>query len=116
MSPILHMCHMLGTEMIHFVHQMQYYITFEVRTRGLREEGVLPTGIPVSPTLHMCHMLGTEVIHFVHQMQYYITFELRTRGLRGGAPYGYPGVPNTSHVSGTEMIHFFFCELKYMKG
>ena len=23
---------MLGTEMIHFVHQMQYYITFEVRT------------------------------------------------------------------------------------
>lgn len=25
------MCHMLGTEMIHFVHQMQYYITFEVR-------------------------------------------------------------------------------------
>ena len=30
-SPILHMCHMLGTEMIHFVHQMQYYITFEVR-------------------------------------------------------------------------------------
>ncbi|XP_015776279.1 PREDICTED: gamma-tubulin complex component 3 homolog [Acropora digitifera] len=29
-SPILHMCHMLGTEMIHFVHQMQYYITFEV--------------------------------------------------------------------------------------
>jgi len=30
-SPILHMCHMLGTEMIHFIHQMQYYITFEVR-------------------------------------------------------------------------------------
>lgn len=30
-SPILHMCHMLGTEMVHFVHQMQYYITFEVR-------------------------------------------------------------------------------------
>lgn len=29
-SPILHMCHMLGTEMIHFIHQMQYYITFEV--------------------------------------------------------------------------------------
>ena len=51
-SPILHMCHMLGTEMIHFVHQMQYYITFELRTRGLR--GVLPKGIPVSPMLHMC--------------------------------------------------------------
>ena len=31
-SPILHMCHMMGTEMIHFIHQMQYYITFEVRT------------------------------------------------------------------------------------
>lgn len=29
-SPILHMCHMMGTEMIHFIHQMQYYITFEV--------------------------------------------------------------------------------------
>lgn len=29
-SPILHMCHMLGTEMIHFIHQMQYYVTFEV--------------------------------------------------------------------------------------
>ena len=38
-SPILHMCHMLGTEMIHFVHQMQYYITFEVRTRGLSGGG-----------------------------------------------------------------------------
>ena len=25
------MCHVLGTEMIHFIHQMQYYITFEVR-------------------------------------------------------------------------------------
>ena len=48
-------------------------------------------------------MLGTEMIHFVHQMQYYITFEVRTRGLTalrgGGAPYGYPGVPHTSHVS-----------------
>ena len=55
----------------------------------------------MSPILHMCHMLGTEMIHFVHQMQYYITFEVRTRGLRGGggAPCGYPSVPNTSHVS-----------------
>ena len=25
------MCHVLGTEMLHFIHQMQYYITFEVR-------------------------------------------------------------------------------------
>ena len=43
-SPTLHMCHMLGTEMIHFVHQMQYYITFEVRTRGLR--GVSSLRVP----------------------------------------------------------------------
>ena len=81
-SPILHMCHMLGIKMIHFVHQMQYYITFKVRTRGL--SGVLPTGSPVSPTLHMCHMLGTDMIHFIHQMQSYITFEVRERGPRGG--------------------------------
>ena len=33
-SPILHMCHMMGTEMIHFIHQMQYYITFEVHKYG----------------------------------------------------------------------------------
>ena len=79
------MCHMLGIEMIHFVHQMQYYITFEVRTRGLRGGGgVLPTGSPVSPTLHMCHMLGTDMFHCIHQMQFYITFEVRERGPRGG--------------------------------
>lgn len=28
--PILHQCHMLISEMVHFVQQMQYYITFEV--------------------------------------------------------------------------------------
>lgn len=28
------MCHMMGTEMIHFIHQMQYYITFEVHKYG----------------------------------------------------------------------------------
>ena len=81
--------------MIHFFHQMQYYITFELRTRDLR--GVLPSGTPVSPILHMCHMLGTEMIRFVHQMQYYITFELRTRGLRGVLPTGIPVSP-TLHM------------------
>ena len=73
---------------------------FRGKNKGPEGGRVLPTGIPVFPILHMCHLLGTEMIHFVHQMQYYITFELRTRGLReDGAPYGYPGVPHTSHVS-----------------
>ncbi|EDO33629.1 predicted protein [Nematostella vectensis] len=30
LSPILHQCHTLGSEMVHFIHQMQYYIAFEV--------------------------------------------------------------------------------------
>nr|XP_054771270.1 gamma-tubulin complex component 3 homolog [Lytechinus pictus]XP_054771271.1 gamma-tubulin complex component 3 homolog [Lytechinus pictus] len=30
LSPLLHRCHMIATEMIHFVNQMQYYINFEV--------------------------------------------------------------------------------------
>ena len=81
------MCHMLGTEMIHFIHQMQYYITFVVRTRGPRR--ILPTDTPVSPVCHMCHMLGTEMIHFIHQMQYYITFVVRARGPEGVLSMGY---------------------------
>ncbi|XP_070574424.1 gamma-tubulin complex component 3 homolog [Ptychodera flava] len=28
--PVLHQCHVIAAEMVHFVHQMQYYITFEV--------------------------------------------------------------------------------------
>ena len=104
--PILHMCHMLGTEMIHFVHQMQYYITFEVRTRGLREEGA-PYGYPGVPnTSHVSHAGNRNdplcpsdaVLHHLRA---------KNKGPEGGAPYGYPGVPNTSHVSGTEMTHFF---------
>ncbi|GAB6019866.1 Gamma-tubulin complex component 3 [Chamberlinius hualienensis] len=30
LSPILHQCHILTSEMVHFIQQMQYYITFEV--------------------------------------------------------------------------------------
>lgn len=30
LSGVLHQCHFLASEMVHFVHQMQYYITFEV--------------------------------------------------------------------------------------
>ncbi|XP_060039852.1 gamma-tubulin complex component 3, partial [Erinaceus europaeus] len=29
-SGVLHQCHLLASEMVHFIHQMQYYITFEV--------------------------------------------------------------------------------------
>ncbi|XP_071991684.1 gamma-tubulin complex component 3 isoform X1 [Engystomops pustulosus] len=29
-SGVLHQCHVLASEMVHFIHQMQYYITFEV--------------------------------------------------------------------------------------
>ncbi|XP_040847058.1 gamma-tubulin complex component 3 isoform X1 [Ochotona curzoniae] len=29
-SGVLHQCHILASEMVHFTHQMQYYITFEV--------------------------------------------------------------------------------------
>jgi hypothetical protein len=31
LSPVLHMANLLASEMIHFVHQMAYYITFEVQ-------------------------------------------------------------------------------------
>uniref|UniRef100_A0A8C3I1S8 Tubulin gamma complex component 3 n=1 Tax=Chrysemys picta bellii TaxID=8478 RepID=A0A8C3I1S8_CHRPI len=30
LSGVLHQCHVLASEMVHFIHQMQYYITFEV--------------------------------------------------------------------------------------
>lgn len=30
LSAELHQCHILASEMVHFIHQMQYYITFEV--------------------------------------------------------------------------------------
>ena len=30
LAPVLHMANLLASEMIHFVHQMAYYITFEV--------------------------------------------------------------------------------------
>uniref|UniRef100_A0A8C7GG90 Tubulin gamma complex component 3 n=1 Tax=Oncorhynchus kisutch TaxID=8019 RepID=A0A8C7GG90_ONCKI len=30
LSGVLHQCHILANEMVHFIHQMQYYITFEV--------------------------------------------------------------------------------------
>uniref|UniRef100_A0A8C3WBL9 Tubulin gamma complex component 3 n=1 Tax=Catagonus wagneri TaxID=51154 RepID=A0A8C3WBL9_9CETA len=29
-SGVLHHCHVLASEMVHFIHQMQYYVTFEV--------------------------------------------------------------------------------------
>lgn len=29
-SGVLHHCHILASEMVHFIHQMQYYVTFEV--------------------------------------------------------------------------------------
>lgn len=38
LSGVLHQCHILASEMVHFIHQMQYYITFEVRTRRLLSE------------------------------------------------------------------------------
>ena len=31
LAPVLHMANLLASEMIHFEHQMAYYITFEVR-------------------------------------------------------------------------------------
>ena len=31
LRPVLHMANLLASEMIHFVHQMAYYITFEVK-------------------------------------------------------------------------------------
>jgi len=34
LGPILHMANLLASEMIHFVHQMAYYITFEVMECG----------------------------------------------------------------------------------
>ncbi|XP_019385195.1 PREDICTED: gamma-tubulin complex component 3 isoform X2 [Crocodylus porosus] len=30
LSGVLHQCHVLASEMVHFIHQMQYYITFEI--------------------------------------------------------------------------------------
>ncbi|XP_068447053.1 gamma-tubulin complex component 3 [Clinocottus analis] len=30
LNGVLHQCHILASEMVHFIHQMQYYITFEV--------------------------------------------------------------------------------------
>ena len=30
LAPIFHQCHALGSEMVHFVQQVQYYINFEV--------------------------------------------------------------------------------------
>lgn len=33
LSGVLHQCHVLAAEMVHFIHQMQYYITFEVRLK-----------------------------------------------------------------------------------
>lgn len=30
LSDVLHQCHILNSEMIHFINQMQYYITFEI--------------------------------------------------------------------------------------
>ena len=51
-SPILHMCHMMGTEMIHFIHQMQYYITFEVHKYGaLLSLSLFPR--PIAFPLHL---------------------------------------------------------------
>lgn len=35
-SGVLHHCHILASEMVHFIHQMQYYITFEVPGAPLR--------------------------------------------------------------------------------
>lgn len=34
LAPVLHMANLLASEMIHFVHQMAYYITFEVMECG----------------------------------------------------------------------------------
>jgi gamma-tubulin complex component 3 len=30
MAPVLYQCHLLTASMMHFIHQMQYYVTFEV--------------------------------------------------------------------------------------
>jgi len=30
LSRIVHQCHVLGSEMVHFIQQTQYYISFEV--------------------------------------------------------------------------------------
>ena len=31
LGPVLHQCHIIAAEMVHFVQQVQYYINFEVR-------------------------------------------------------------------------------------
>ena len=31
LRPVLHQCHLLVSTMVHFITQLQYYITFEVR-------------------------------------------------------------------------------------
>ena len=31
LSPVLHLANLVASEMIHFIHQMAYYTTFEVR-------------------------------------------------------------------------------------
>lgn len=31
LRPVLHQCHLLTSAMVHFITQLQYYITFEVR-------------------------------------------------------------------------------------
>ena len=37
-SPVLHQANLLACEMIHFVHQMAYYITFEVGTHQVEND------------------------------------------------------------------------------
>jgi gamma-tubulin complex component 3 len=34
MAPVLYQCHLLTASMMHFIHQMQYYVTFEVLECG----------------------------------------------------------------------------------
>lgn len=64
--PVLHQCHMLGIEMVHFIHQMQYYIAFEVHgifTLFLIDVFVLRkgSGHVISPSL-FCYQ-GGLVVH-----------------------------------------------------
>lgn len=65
LSGVLHQCHILASEMVHFIHQMQYYITFEVRPLA-----VLPLSWAVK---HQQKVAITEAVYFVWSMQRCVT-------------------------------------------
>ena len=48
LGPVLHQCHIIAAEMVHFVQQVQYYINFEVQVRFRTIGG--GGGIPLNPS------------------------------------------------------------------